>query len=242
MCFGTRKRLEKFKSLKIILLNEYIKHVPSYKYLGVILDAGLSFKLQIQATMNKILLKMYILSKVRTYLSEKSAILIYKSMLLPYFDYGDIIYMFSSKNDLVKLERLQERCIKIDTKTNGKINMKQIRNTNKLPTLEKRRKCHLNNFMFKNKNNIETIDEDNDDLIMTRSMTSKKFIVKKNNLEAYKRSIGYSRGNMWNMLPNNTKNKNDMSYYITYKYKDLYLNLHPSKFIQKLSNQMYVLS
>ena len=40
--------------------------------------------------MNKILHKMYMLSRIRQYLTEKSAILIYKSMLLPYFDYGDM--------------------------------------------------------------------------------------------------------------------------------------------------------
>ena len=45
------------------------------------------------------------------------AIIIYKSMLLSNFDYGDILYMFSSKNELDTLERLQERCINICTKT-----------------------------------------------------------------------------------------------------------------------------
>ena len=108
VCFGTKQRVKRYKGLQINSLNDYIQHVPSYKYLGVILDSSLSFKLQIQATMNKVLHNMFILSKVRQYLLEKSAILIYKSMLLPYFDYGDIVYMFSSKNELDKLERLQE--------------------------------------------------------------------------------------------------------------------------------------
>ena len=155
--------------------------------------------------MNKVLHKMFILSKVRQYLSEKSAILIYKSMLLPYFDYGDIVYMFSSKNELDKLERLQERCMKTCTKTYGKNNLKETRIAKKLPTLEKRRNCHLNNFMFKRKDNIENIDNNNC-TILTRSMTSKKFIVKKPNIESYKRSINYSGATNWNNLPNDTKN------------------------------------
>ena len=143
VCFGTKQRVKKCKELQIYSSNDYIKQVPSYKYLGVILDSGLTFRLQIQATMNKILHKIYILSKVRQFLSEKSAILIYKSMLLPYFDYGDIIYMFSSKNDLNKLERLQERCINICTKSYGKDNIKEIRTANKLPMLEKKKKMSL---------------------------------------------------------------------------------------------------
>ena len=186
-------------------MNDNIKHVTSYKYLGFILDNGLSFKLQIQLTINKILHKLYILSKTRQYLTEKTAIVIYKSMILPYFDYGDIIYMFSSKNDLEKLERLQERCIHICTRTYGRINIDNTRKANKIPTLEKRRNCNLNNFMYKKRDNIEIIDDD-DNLIMTRSRTNKKFIVHKPNLESYKRSIVYSGAKCWNSLPNESKN------------------------------------
>ena len=113
--------------------------------------------------------------------------------------------MFSSKNDLDKLERLQERCINICTRTYGKDNINKFRTTYKLPTLERRRTCHLNNFMFKRNENIEIIDN-NDDMVVTRSMSSKKFIVNKPNIETYKRSINYSGAVCWNKLPNNTKN------------------------------------
>ena len=67
----------------------------------------------------------------------------------------------------------------------------------KLPTLEKRRNCHLNNFMYKRNSNL-VMNEDND--ILTRSRTSKKIIVNKPNIEAYKRSIAYSGASRWNAL------------------------------------------
>ena len=164
----------------------------------------MNFKLQIQSTTNKVLHKLYILSKTRQFLTEKSAVIIYKSMLLPYFDYGDIIYMFFSKNELEKFERLQERCINICTATYGRDNINNIRKDNKLPLLERRRNCHLNNFMYKKKDNIELFDE-NENLIMTRSKTNKKFIINKPNLETYKRSIAYSGAKTWNNLPIDTK-------------------------------------
>ena len=119
VCFGTRQRAKKFKNIKVSLSDTFIQQVSSYKYLGVALDVSLSFNLQIQQTINKVSYKLYILSKIRQFLTVSSAILIYKSMILPYFDYGDIIYMFSSKSDLNKLERLQERCINICTRTYG---------------------------------------------------------------------------------------------------------------------------
>ena len=140
---------------------------------------------------------------LRHYLTEKSAILIYKSMLLPYFDYGDILYTFSSKNELDKLERLQERCINICTKTYGRDNINRIRADIKLPKLEKRRDCHLNNFMYKKTDNIEIVEENE---ILTRSKSCKKFVINKPNLETYKRSIVYSGAKFWNNLPVKTKN------------------------------------
>ena len=67
-------------------------------------------------------------------------------------------------------------------------------------TLEKRRKCHLNNFMFKRSNNIETMDNMANS-IQTRSMSAKIFIINKPNIESYKRSIKYSGSSMWSSLP-----------------------------------------
>ena len=127
VCFGTKQRIKKFKTMKLSILGSPLQQVPSYKYLGVILDTSLSFNLQIQLTTNKVSHKLYVLSKIRQFLTEKSAILIYKTMILPYFDYGDIVYMLSSKNELNKLEILQERCINICTRTYGRDNINKLR-------------------------------------------------------------------------------------------------------------------
>ena len=212
VCFGTKQRVKQYRDLKLSLLDTFIQQVPSYKYLGITLDSGLNFNMQIQQTMKKVSHKLYILSKIRQFLTVKSAILIYKTMILPYFDYGDIVYMFSSINELNKLERLQERCINICTRTYGRDNINNIRATHRLPTLEKRRQCHVNNFMYKRKTNIEIINEND---IQTRSKASKKFIVNKPNLEAYKRSIIYSGATAWNSLKTETKN---IEIYDAFKY------------------------
>ena len=52
-------------------------------------------------------------SKIRRFITEHSAIRIYKSMLLPYFDYGDIVYDKARQIDLDKLQRAQNKCLKI---------------------------------------------------------------------------------------------------------------------------------
>ena len=212
VCFGTKQRIKKVKKLKVSLMNTFIQQVPSYKYLGITLDASLNFNLQIQQTMNKVSHKLYVISKLRQFLTTKTAVLIFKSMIQPYFDYGDIIYMFASKSELSKLDRLQERCINICTRTYGRDNIDNIRAAHKLPTLEKRRNCHLNNFMYNRNINIEDFKEND---VQTRSKSSKKFIVNKPNLESYKRSIVYSGASKWNALKNETKN---VEFYEVFKY------------------------
>ena len=150
-------------------------------------------------TINKVSHKLYILSKIRQFLTVKSAVLIYKTIILPYFDYSEIIYMFSSNPELIKLERLHEQCINICTRTYGRDNTNNITATYKFPILEERRKCHINNFMYNRNQNVEQNQEDD---IQTRSRTSKKFIIKKTNIEAYKRSKEYSGATRWNALKN----------------------------------------
>ena len=43
-----------------------------------------------------------LLTKIRKYLTEKVALKIYKSMILPYFDYGDVVYNTANKDGLDK--------------------------------------------------------------------------------------------------------------------------------------------
>ena len=57
--------------------------------------------------------KINLLSKIRQYITESASITIYKSMILPYFDYEDILFINSSKKLLNKLDYLQKRAIKI---------------------------------------------------------------------------------------------------------------------------------
>ena len=52
-------------------------------------------------------------NKIRKFLNEKCAITVYKSMLMPFFDYCDIIFMFSGQIELQKLKRHHIRGMKI---------------------------------------------------------------------------------------------------------------------------------
>ena len=106
MFFGTRHKLKKAKNIDIVINNEHLKLVPSYKYLGLIVDSILNFNLHIASVTRTILHKMSLLAKMKKYLNNDVAVSIYKSMLLPYLDYADA-------KDLKKLQKLQNKCLRI---------------------------------------------------------------------------------------------------------------------------------
>ena len=109
MMFGTRYKIKKAKEVNILVEGVTLQIVQTYKYLGITLDSTLTFNYHVRTVTNMISYKANLLAKVRKFLHEEVAIKIYKSMILPYFDYGDVIYGSASQESLDKLQRLQNR-------------------------------------------------------------------------------------------------------------------------------------
>ena len=65
------------------------------------------------------------------------------------------------------------------------------------------------------------MEENDENHIQTRSKTSKKFIINKPNIEAYKRSIVYSGASTWNALKNETKNIDIFEVFKYYQKREL---------------------
>lgn len=89
-----------------------IKHIETFKYLGVTLDETLSFNdhnLNIRRKVSKIL---GMFSRVRPLLTHEAANRVYKAMVLPVLDYYDVVIVVwdecgQGNND--EIERLQRR-------------------------------------------------------------------------------------------------------------------------------------
>ena len=59
--------------------------------------------------LNPQLNKMTLLAKLKKYLTDEAALQIYKTMLLPYFDYADVIFDQANSRDIEKLQTLQNK-------------------------------------------------------------------------------------------------------------------------------------
>ena len=179
--------------------------VPTYKYLGLS-DSTLSFKYHVNSVMQTVLYKVNLLCKVQQFVTESVALMVYKSMILPYFDNGDVIYISLFKEGLDKLQRLQNKCLKICKGLNIRFETDTLHEITACPKLQARRRAHVNMFMFKRSCNAELLDSRD---IRTRAHDAPLFRVKIPNSEAYKRSIEYSGSVLWNSLPIETRNIRD---------------------------------
>ena len=210
MCFGSRHNVKKAISIELKVNDQLIQNVPTYKYLGINLDQTLNFNYHLKNVVNTISRKLYIFSKIRRFLNVKTSIILYKTMILPFFDYGDVVYMFSNSNILHKLDRMHLRGLKISLKADHKMSDNVIFNDCKISNLCNRRHVHLRNFMF-NKRHQCAILSDDMDRICTRSNSGPKFLVTKPNCEAFKRSICYSGAVDWNSLNPDLRNLDNIS-------------------------------
>ena len=113
MAFATRSKVKKCKHVKIHIGNDRLKVVPYYNYLGLSLDSTLNYTSHIASIIKTVSYKMTLLGKLRKYLNNEVALLIYKSMLLPYFDYADVIFHRANEKEIGRLQILQNKCLRI---------------------------------------------------------------------------------------------------------------------------------
>ena len=103
MVFGTRHFINKSKNIELSIGKELLQSVPTYKYLGINLDQTLNYNYHLKSIVGLISHKLFVFSKIRRYFDEFTALTIYKTMILPYFDYGDVIFMFANDTYLNNL-------------------------------------------------------------------------------------------------------------------------------------------
>ena len=205
MVFGTRQMVKSAKNAILSISDTPLQIVPTYKYLGITLDSTLSFNYHVKTVANMVSYKAVLLGKMRKFLNEEVSLKIYKNMIVPYFDYGDVIYGGVNQEGLEKLQRLQNKCLKICKGFHNRYGTKDLHTVTKMPMLCKRRAAHVNNFMFCRLGDPARVDNRS---IGTRAHDAPLFIVKKPNLEAYKRSVEYAGAIQWNMLPPDIRNIN----------------------------------
>ena len=141
--------------------------------------------------------KTFLLSKARKYITTIAAIRIYKTMILPLIDYGDVLYDSSNSFLLKKLQTLQNRCLRICQYKNYYVSVSDVPAMCTLTRLKERRIMHLKLFMYKQKNNMEIL---NNRQVYTSAHDAPLFNTIRPNSEKFKINVYYKGALIWNAM------------------------------------------
>ena len=196
--FGLRSQTRKLNNHELFIRDQKIQKVATYKYLGMVLDMNLTFNNHLQQTLNVISHKCLLLPKLRRYIDIHTAIILYKSMILPIMEYGDVIYDGAKGRLIHKMRSMQLRILRICIYSNVYIETEQLYIRCKTSKLKLRREVHLNLFMYKQQGNQDIVNKRD---VHTRAHDALLYTTHKPNNEKYKQSIYYRGALSWNSLP-----------------------------------------
>ena len=118
MVIGSQQRITKYcfnDSLDIVYHNKSLSNKDSYCYLGLEIDSCLTWNNHITKLSKKLGPVIAQLQRIRPFLSQAQLNTLYFSFVQPHIDYGLTIWGFSSKTNIQKIQRFQNRAARIIT-------------------------------------------------------------------------------------------------------------------------------
>ena len=89
-----------------------LNRVTHLKYLGVIIDESLTWNKQIEKLSKDIVSRIYLLKRIRPYITQQAALVYYKSIIQGKFDYCDVVWENCGKTYIERLQKLQNRALR----------------------------------------------------------------------------------------------------------------------------------
>ena len=203
--FGMSSAIKKGKTANTILClnNQILNRVCSYKYLGFTLDEHLNFNKHVEELKNLVSHKLYLMSKIRKYLTTQACILIFKTMILSLIEYGSIIYRGTSNLNVQKIDKLFYRGLRICLNTNNLETKDNLGNQCNIASLNIRFYRQLLIHMHRLTSQKSLLKQQTR---QTRLHDAQVFNTYKPNNEKVKANVLYCGALAWNMLPANVRN------------------------------------
>ena len=148
MLFGTASKLQKLPAININVDGSPLQTVSTYKYLGVTLDGQLKYDTHINRTVTSASLRLKQLRRMRSFLNTKAAKLVYKNMILPIVEYGDVFLVGASVANRKKLQMLQNKGLRCALNADKYADTDELHVNANILRLKYRRESPLMNLMF----------------------------------------------------------------------------------------------
>lgn len=139
----------KLPDINININGSRLDLVKSFTYLGMVLDNRLTFQQHYYNLAKKLAHKIHLLSRIRCFMDKRTALTIYKTHLLSFMEYGGIFLDGLVQQLRTKLQRSQNRCLRICHACNRYTSAFELHQSSKLMSLRYRRKIAIGNVMYK---------------------------------------------------------------------------------------------
>lgn len=194
----------------ISINGETIEQVQCFKYLGVIIDQKLLFKEHMSVCVRNAYHKLYLVNKIREFIPVNTAIVLYKTMILPYLEFGNVFLLNCKSGDLVKIQRVQNRCLRTLLHKGRMYDINLLHRDARLATWKKRALTSAMKLMFKYKfdhNNLAEVRAET--IAVTRSQAGPLFSLDMPNSQRFVNCTSYYLRTEWNKLPLSLRCIND---------------------------------
>ena len=148
MVYGSSSKLQNTPDFELKFDQIPLQKVLSYKYLGLNLDNQLKFNIHVNRLVASVSSKLKQFQCMRGFLDTKAALLVYKSMLLPVLEYGDVFLTAATLGNRKKLQTLQNKGLRCALNKGLEINSTDLHAEANLLKLQYRREQHILNLMF----------------------------------------------------------------------------------------------
>jgi len=205
MLIGTSQRLTKYKNVQTYVNGEELCRVSNCKYLGVWIDDNMTWNVNTEKLCNKISKRIGIIRQLRSCLDTNTLNILYKSMIMPVFDYCDVVFCNGSCLNLNTLEKLQNRAARAITGYPPWHSATELRNKLGWMKIKSRWLLHKCIFMYKCLNDLVPLYisskfkyTKDTHLVNTRSSANYQLAI---NNHCNIRSFQYQGAIDWNKLP-----------------------------------------
>ena len=143
MVFGSAFKVKQIPEFEVKVDDVPLSIVNCYKYLGVTLDSQLNYNKHVQNTIARVSLKLRQLRRMRYFLDIRAATMVYKNMILPILEYGDIFLVGATIENKKKLQILQNKVLRCALLKDFDTSVDELHRLAKIQKLKVRRNQHL---------------------------------------------------------------------------------------------------
>ena len=105
MLIGSNKKLQRKIALTVSIFDHCIDNVTCFKYLGILISSDFSWTNHVEYMAGKVNQRLGLLRRIKHLLPFKARTLFYKSLVMPLFEYADLVW--GDKHNVTLMSSLQ---------------------------------------------------------------------------------------------------------------------------------------